>query len=103
MKSAVQKNGARNMPRTGNNKNGYLKQFKYNICTGDYGVPGTCIEWCKTNCKGNWGWWFQTSKEWITEQDYSKNIAYLSFSHKKDATRFWMANVKVLEESKEHN
>jgi hypothetical protein len=103
MKSVVQKDGARNMPRTGKKLNGYQKRFKYNICTGDYGVPGECLEWCRNNCKGNWGWWFHTSKEWFTSWDPRNNIAYLSFSNKKDATRFWLANLRVIEESKEHN
>jgi len=83
-------------------KNGYNQSFKHNISCGDYGVPGECIEWCRKNCKGNWGWWFETTDEWAQHWDPTNNMAYMSFSHKKDAVRFWFENLRELEECKEN-
>lgn len=77
--------------------NGYLQKFKYNVTWGDYGVPGECIDWCKKKCRGNWGWWFETAPEWHLNWNPEYNTAYMSFSHRRDAVRFWFENLKTLE------
>lgn len=82
-------------------KNGYLQKFKYNVCCNDYGVSQQLINWCKRKCHGNWGWWFDPHNEYdpmyhnVEAQD-----AYMSFSHQRDAFRFWFENLRVLEENR---
>ena len=41
------------------NNCGYDKKFKFDINMQSNGIMGDCIEWCQTNCKHKWGWWFQ--------------------------------------------
>jgi len=84
-------------------KGQYQKQYRYDVCCNDYGVPGECLNWCERNCTGAWGWWFDTAAEWHTAWDPKNNMAYVSFSRKQDAFRFWFENVKILEESKRNN
>ena len=92
-----------NMPRRGKIKGQYQKQYRYDICCNDYGVPGECLSWCEKHCTGPWGWWFESTQEWHTAWDPEYNMAYVSFSRKRDATQFWFENVKILEESKRNN
>jgi len=91
------------MPRHGKIKGQYQKQYRYDVCCNQEGVPGECIAWCEDNCNGAWGWWFETTQEWHINWNPEHNTAYVSFSRKKDATRFWFENVKILEESKRNN
>lgn len=83
-------------------KNGYLQKFRYDICCNDPGVSAELIDWCKAKCKGNWGWWFETAPEWHTNWNPEYNTAFMSFSHRKDAFRFWFENLKILSK-KENN
>ena len=83
-------------------KNGYLQKFRYNMTWGDHGIPGEIIEWCRKNCKGNWGWWFHENgqkNEWHPE-NYT---AYVSFSRKRDYMKFWIINCRLLEQLKKQN
>ena len=81
-------------------KSGYLQKFKYNVCCNNYGVSGELIKWCEEKCRGNWGWWFDTAPEWHSHWNPENNLAYMSFSHGRDAFRFWFENLKILEENR---
>ncbi len=80
-------------------ENGYDKKFKYSIPLNSDGVVEDYIHWCETNCKGRWGWWFETTERWNTHWDSSGNKAYMSFGSKKEATAFWIANCKLIYDS----
>ena len=82
------------------NKGKYLGRFKYDVCVNDYGISGELFDWCEKYCKGRWGWWFDNGPEWH-HWNPEQNIAYISFSHRRDAVRFWFENVKVMEENRE--
>lgn len=78
-------------------QNGYLQKFRYDICCNDFGVSAELIDWCKKKCKGNWGWWFDEDQEWNgISWNMENNMAYMSFSHRKDAFLFWFENLKIL-------
>lgn len=79
--------------------NGYDKKFKYSIFLNSDGVVEDYIHWCEKNCKGRWGWWYETSPAWDTHWDSSGNKAYMSFGSKKEATRFWFENVNLIYDS----
>jgi len=88
------------MPRNGKKYKGhYNRQFKYDICMNDSGVPGECMDWCESHCTAPWGWWFEGGVSWAN-WDWRDNIAYMSFKNKKDAMRFWFENVKVIDHSR---
>ena len=90
------------------NKGHYLGRFRYHISINDNGVPGECMNWCEKNCKGKWGWFFEpinvkndehfgkTFHSW----NYEDQEAFMSFTHKRDAVRFWFENIKVMSEQK---
>lgn len=84
-------------------KGQYQVRFRYDVCCNDYGIPGECMSWCENNCTGDWGWWFETAQEWHTAWNPENNIAYVSFSKKRDAIRFWFENIKIMELSKKNN
>lgn len=98
MKSVVQKNGVCNMPHNGktllkDTDCGYQKRFKYNIDMNSNGILGECIDWCETNCKSKWGWWFEGPDNPI---DYYSNHwenqkAWMSFDNDEEATAFLLA------------
>ena len=70
---------------------GYEKKFRFNIDMNSNGIMGECIEWCQVNCEGKWGWWFQPAN--IIENPmyhWENQNAFMSFSHKRDATKFWL-------------
>ncbi len=76
--------------------NGYDKKYRYSIFLNSDGVVEDYIHWCEKHCQGRWGWWFETTERWNTHWDSSGNKAYMSFSHKKEATRFWFENINLI-------
>ena len=38
-------------------------KYRYSIDLRSDGVTEDHIDWCHKHCKGNWGWWYITSKE----------------------------------------
>ena len=52
---------------------GYGKKFKHSIFLNSDGVVEDYIEWCRKNCKGRWGWWYETTREWDLHWDSSGN------------------------------
>ena len=56
----------------------YGVQYNYDVrATLNGGIPGTTIEWCNRNITNPWGWYFDKN---------NKDIGYLTFTNKKDAT-----------------
>jgi hypothetical protein len=71
---------------------GYMQRFKYNVDMHSNGIPGECIEWCQSNCKGKWGWWFEPAGEIENPVNHWEHQnAYMSFERKKDATMYWLS------------
>jgi hypothetical protein len=71
---------------------GYEKKFRFNIDMNSNGIPGECIEWCQTNCEGKWGWWFEQTDLYSTAwHNWEDQRAYMSFSRKREAMKFWLA------------
>lgn len=80
-------------------KSGYLQKFRYDISLNINGVPAICIDWCKKNCQGKWGWWFDSHDDYDPLwHNYEAQDAYMSFQYKRDAVRFWFENVRELAE-----
>ncbi len=76
--------------------NGYDKKYKYSIYLNSDGVVEDYIHWCERNCHGRWGWWYITHPDWDRHWDSSKNKAYMSFSRRHEATKFWFANCNLI-------
>ena len=71
---------------------GYQQQFRFNIDMNSDGIMGDCIEWCQQNCEGKWGWWFENTDLYDPlKHNWEEQNAYMSFQHKRDATRFWLS------------
>ena len=71
-------------------------EYKYSIYLNSDGVVEDYIHWCERNCQGRWGWWYITHPDWDRHWDSSKNKAYMSFSRRYEATKFWFANVNLI-------
>jgi len=70
---------------------GYEKKFRYNIDMNSNGIGGDLIEWCQLNCKGKWGWWFESTDLFSTKwHNWEDQRAYMSFSNKKEVMKFWI-------------
>lgn len=41
------------------------QQFSYTIELDRNNIPWTWTEWCKSNCTGVWGWWFNAKSCYI--------------------------------------
>ncbi len=72
---------------------GYEKRFKYDIDMQSNGIMGECIEWCQTNCKHKWGWWFEQTdlydpRFWHKWEDQN---SYMSFENNREAMAFFLA------------
>ena len=72
---------------------GYEKRFKYDIDMQSNGIMGECIEWCQTNCKYKWGWWFEQTdlydpRFWHKWEDQN---SYMSFENNREAMAFFLA------------
>ena len=84
------------------NKGHYLARFRHNIAINDHGVPGECMTWCEKNCTGKWGWFYESTNpnvgDFFQDWNYQDQEAYMTFTHKKDAVRFWFANIKSMSE-----
>ena len=83
-------------PKIRDKYSGYDKKYRYSIDLRSDGVIEDHIDWCHKHCEGNWGWWYITSKEWETRWDSSGNQAFMSFSRKKEAMKFWFANINLI-------
>ena len=71
---------------------GYEKKFKYDIDMQSNGIMGECIEWCQTNCKYKWGWWFkQTDLYNPYSHNWEEQNSYMSFENKREAMAFFLA------------
>lgn len=71
---------------------GYDKKFRYNIDMQSNGIPGECIDWCEKNCTYKWGWWFEATDLYNTAwHNWEEQRAYMSFTNKKEAMKFFMA------------
>ena len=71
---------------------GYDKKFKFDIDMQSNGIMGDCIEWCQTNCKHKWGWWFQQTDLYDPlRHNWEEQNSYMSFENKREATAFFLA------------
>ena len=72
-------------------KCGYMQKFKYDIDMHTNGINGDCITWCEQNCEYDWGWWFQDNGDLNPKNHWEHQRAFMSFSNKKEAMKFWLA------------
>ena len=71
---------------------GYDKKFKFDIDMQSNGIMGDCIEWCQTNCKHKWGWWFQQTDLYDPlRHNWEEQNSYMSFENKREAMAFFLA------------
>ena len=71
---------------------GYEKRFKHDIDMQSNGIMGECIEWCQTNCKHKWGWWFKGPLGGDPgDHNWKEQNSYMSFENKREAMAFFLA------------
>lgn len=71
---------------------GYEKRFTYDIDMNSNGIMSECIEWCQTNCKSKWGWWFEQKDLYNPlHHNWEEQDSYMSFEDNKEATAFFLA------------
>ena len=58
-----------------------IEQYTWQLCLNKNGIPMEVIEWCRDNCRNQWGWWFDAS-----------TTAYIGFTNKADMVEFWIIN-----------
>ncbi len=71
---------------------GYNKRYRYQINLQTYGVGWEKINWCLTNCKSKWGWYFRLKPNVEWTEDYQNQDAILTFKMKKDAVYYRLAH-----------
>jgi len=51
-----------------------LNDFPYVIDINREDLPWTWTQWCNTNCKNHWAWWFDNNKCYVGFMDRNESI-----------------------------
>jgi len=62
------------------------KFLQHHICLNDFAVNLPQIRWCRDNCEGEWGWFFDPLYEHGMGE--AESTAYMAFANTQDAIKF---------------